>query len=121
MPDDTSRCRREFHDSRLGEHEQLHHQLADALGRPISTPWPDLITAAFRAYRAADLLSGAERERQEAEAALARVREAAYALADGTEKGCRASMAILDAIDGTGQNPTGPVSNASYPREGDHQ
>lgn len=50
--------------------EQLHHQLADALGRNIHTPWPDLITAAFRAYRAADLLAGAERERQDAEVAL---------------------------------------------------
>jgi hypothetical protein len=58
----------------MDAHEQLHHQLADSLGRPISTPWGYLITAAFRAYRAADLLSGAERERQEAEAALAEAR-----------------------------------------------
>lgn len=61
--------------TRAADHEAHHHALADAVARPIRTPWPDLITAAFRAYRAADLLSGAERERQNAEARITRARE----------------------------------------------
>ncbi|HEY5834925.1 hypothetical protein [Streptomyces sp.] len=42
----------------------------------------------------------------QAEAALARVRDAAHLLADGTEAGCRASIAILDVPDAAADTTT---------------
>lgn len=67
-----------------------HRQLAAVLGQPHTASWPDLITAAFRAYRAADLLAGAERERQAAEtrenATAATLRETRKQLAEAKEK-----------------------------------
>lgn len=69
---------------------ERHNQLADAVGQPISTSWRDLITAAFRAYRAADLLANAEQERQAArqgEAEAVRARQAADERATEAETG----------------------------------